>query len=125
MEIMREGGGIGFTVEQTRLATDEELLASLVARLKRMLCGGKIRDCYIVDDFLMRDQVRHMWNARQVMVWNGLMNYDYCNFSRKLVRLFQLEFPSLIVQLMPFQSRRKTTRINILLLPIEIKQRKR
>lgn len=41
MEIMREGGGIGFTVQQTKLATDEELLASLVARLKRMLCAGK------------------------------------------------------------------------------------
>ena len=37
---MREGGGIAFTVEQTKLATDEELLASLVARLKRMLCAG-------------------------------------------------------------------------------------
>jgi imidazolonepropionase len=41
MEIMREGGGIGFTVEKTKLATDQELLASLVARLKRMLCAGK------------------------------------------------------------------------------------
>ncbi|CAF3683428.1 unnamed protein product [Adineta steineri] len=40
MEIMREGGGIGFTVEQTRLATDKDLLVSLVARLKRMLCAG-------------------------------------------------------------------------------------
>ncbi len=41
MEIMREGGGIGFTVEQTKLATDEELLASLVTRLNRMLCAGE------------------------------------------------------------------------------------
>ncbi|CAF0814620.1 unnamed protein product [Rotaria sordida] len=40
MEIMREGGGIGFTVEQTKLATDEELLIGLVARLKRMLHAG-------------------------------------------------------------------------------------
>jgi imidazolonepropionase-like amidohydrolase len=48
MEIMREGGGIGFTVEQTKLATDEELLASLIARLKRMLCAGKIFDLLIV-----------------------------------------------------------------------------
>lgn len=40
MEIMREGGGIGFTVEQTKLATDEELLVLLVARLKRMLQAG-------------------------------------------------------------------------------------
>ena len=38
---MREGGGIGFTVEQTKLATDKELLVSLVARLKRMLQAGK------------------------------------------------------------------------------------
>ncbi|CAF5197389.1 unnamed protein product, partial [Rotaria sp. Silwood1] len=37
----REGGGIGFTVEQTKLATDKELLVSLVARLKRMLHAGK------------------------------------------------------------------------------------
>jgi imidazolonepropionase len=48
MEIMREGGGIGFTVEQTKLATDEELIASLVARLKRMLCAGKAFECLIV-----------------------------------------------------------------------------
>ena len=41
MEIMQEGGGIAFTVKQTKLATDEELMASLVARLKRMLCAGK------------------------------------------------------------------------------------
>ncbi|CAF3677040.1 unnamed protein product [Rotaria socialis] len=40
MEIMREGGGIGFTVEKTKLATDKELLVSLVARLKRMLQAG-------------------------------------------------------------------------------------
>ncbi len=38
---MREGGGIGFTVEQTKLATDQELLVSLIARLKRMLCAGE------------------------------------------------------------------------------------
>lgn len=77
MEIMREGGGIGFTVEQTKLATDEELLASLVARLKRMLCAGTIRTCYMIGYFLLLVQVLRMWNARQVMVWNGLMNYDY------------------------------------------------
>lgn len=41
MEIMREGGGIGFTVEQTKLATDKELIVSLVARLERMLQAGK------------------------------------------------------------------------------------
>jgi len=41
MEIMREGGGIGFTVEKTRLATDKELLDDLVARLNRMLCAGE------------------------------------------------------------------------------------
>ena len=41
MEIMREGGGIGFTVEQTRLATDEDLLALLISRLKRMLAAGE------------------------------------------------------------------------------------
>jgi hypothetical protein len=41
MEIMREGGGISFTVEQTKLATDEELLVGLIARLNRMLCAGE------------------------------------------------------------------------------------
>ena len=40
MEIMREGGGIGFTVGQTKLATDEELLELLVERLTRMLKAG-------------------------------------------------------------------------------------
>jgi len=40
MEIMQEGGGIGFTVEQTKIASDKDLLVSLVARLKRMLCAG-------------------------------------------------------------------------------------
>jgi imidazolonepropionase-like amidohydrolase len=53
MEIMREGGGIGFTVEQTKLATDEELLASLVARLKRMLCAGKVVNHFIAFIFLL------------------------------------------------------------------------
>ena len=43
MEIMREGGGIGFTVGQTKAATDEELLSLLVERLKRMLSAGRIR----------------------------------------------------------------------------------
>jgi hypothetical protein len=38
---MREGGGISFTVEQTKLATDKELLCGLVARLNRMLCAGE------------------------------------------------------------------------------------
>ena len=42
MEIMREGGGIGFTVGQTKLATDEELLNLLIERLTRMLQAGKI-----------------------------------------------------------------------------------
>lgn len=41
MQIMQEGGGIGFTVEQTKLATDQELLLSLVSRLNRMLCAGR------------------------------------------------------------------------------------
>lgn len=41
MEIMREGGGIGFTVGQTKLATDEELLNLLIERLKRMLEAGR------------------------------------------------------------------------------------
>ena len=40
MEIMREGGGIGFTVGQTKLATDEELLELLIERLTRMLQAG-------------------------------------------------------------------------------------
>lgn len=39
---MREGGGIGFTVGQTKLATDEELLSLLIERLTRMLQAGKI-----------------------------------------------------------------------------------
>jgi imidazolonepropionase-like amidohydrolase len=42
MDIMREGGGIGFTVEQTKLATDKELFVLLVARLNRMLSAGEI-----------------------------------------------------------------------------------
>ena len=40
MEIMREGGGISFTVGQTKLASDEELLGLLVERLIRMMCAG-------------------------------------------------------------------------------------
>ncbi len=34
------GGGIGFTVRHTRASSEEELLALLLARLKRMLRFG-------------------------------------------------------------------------------------
>lgn len=42
MDIMRAGGGIGYTVEKTKLASDEDLLESLVARLTRMMCAGTL-----------------------------------------------------------------------------------
>lgn len=40
MEIHQAGGGIHFTVEHTRKATEEELFTSLQHRLGRMLRAG-------------------------------------------------------------------------------------
>jgi imidazolonepropionase len=40
MEIMQQGGGIGFTVGQTRASTDDELMSLLLERLNRMLKAG-------------------------------------------------------------------------------------
>lgn len=40
MEVHAAGGGIHFTVDKTRAATEQELLELLVPRLRRMLCSG-------------------------------------------------------------------------------------
>lgn len=40
MDIHRAGGGIGYTVEHTRKASDEELLRLLTERMDRMLQQG-------------------------------------------------------------------------------------
>lgn len=40
MDIHREGGGIGFTVAHVRAASEESLLADVLARLGRMLAAG-------------------------------------------------------------------------------------
>ena len=40
MDVHKAGGGINFTVEHVRRASDEELYSSLLGRLKRMVkCG--------------------------------------------------------------------------------------
>lgn len=40
MDIHRAGGGIGFTVEHTRKASEDELLRLLLARMDRMIAQG-------------------------------------------------------------------------------------
>ena len=40
MEVHKAGGGIHFTVEHVRKATEEELFNSLLERLKRMVRSG-------------------------------------------------------------------------------------
>ena len=42
MEVHKAGGGIHFTVDKTREATEEELEQSLLERLGRMLRAGEI-----------------------------------------------------------------------------------
>ena len=41
MEVHEAGGGINFTVERTRAASEEELLGLLMRRLRRMLSAGE------------------------------------------------------------------------------------
>ncbi len=41
MDVHRAGGGINYTVEKTRAATEEELLQLLLPRLDRMLRAGR------------------------------------------------------------------------------------
>ena len=43
MELHEAGGGINFTVEKTRSASEDELLGLLMTRLQRMLKAG---NCY-------------------------------------------------------------------------------
>ncbi|KAJ8301589.1 hypothetical protein KUTeg_020576 [Tegillarca granosa] len=46
MEVHKAGGGIHYTVEHTREASEEELLTSLTERLKNMLiCGTTFVEC--------------------------------------------------------------------------------
>ncbi len=40
MDVHKMGGGIGFSVKHTRAATEQELLKSLVLRLKQMMRNG-------------------------------------------------------------------------------------
>ena len=41
MEVHEAGGGINFTVERTKAASEEELLGLLMRRLRRMLSAGE------------------------------------------------------------------------------------
>ena len=41
MEVHKAGGGINFTVERTKAASEDELLGLLLGRLRRMLSAGK------------------------------------------------------------------------------------
>ena len=41
MEVHEAGGGINFTVERTKVASEEELLGLLMRRLRRMLSAGE------------------------------------------------------------------------------------
>lgn len=41
MEVHQAGGGINFTVEKTRAASEDQLLELLMSRLERMLRAGK------------------------------------------------------------------------------------
>ena len=47
MEVHQAGGGINFTVEKTRAASEDELLGLLMTRLQRMLKAGnkKAKNC--------------------------------------------------------------------------------
>ena len=40
MQVHQAGGGINFTVEKTKAASEEELLSLLTSRLQRMLNSG-------------------------------------------------------------------------------------
>merc|ERR1712168_1671570 len=40
MEVHKAGGGIGFTVEKTKAASEDELYGLLMSRLRRMLSAG-------------------------------------------------------------------------------------
>lgn len=42
MEVHQAGGGINFTVEKTRAASEDQLLELLMSRLERMLRAGKV-----------------------------------------------------------------------------------
>ena len=44
MEVHQAGGGINYTVEHTRKASEEELYTLLVDRLTRMIKSGKTID---------------------------------------------------------------------------------
>jgi imidazolonepropionase-like amidohydrolase len=41
MEVHQAGGGINFTVEKTKAASEDELASLLLSRLQRMLQAGK------------------------------------------------------------------------------------
>ena len=45
MEVHEAGGGINFTVDHTRRATEEELYTLLVERLQRMVRSGTFVNC--------------------------------------------------------------------------------
>lgn len=75
MDIYQAGGGIHFTVEHTRRATDEELFSLLKERLLRMLQSGTkhlsdmLEEREIVKKTIVF-QVQYLWKQSQGM---GLM----------------------------------------------------
>ena len=48
MEVHEAGGGINFTVERTKAASEEELLGLLMRRLRRMLSAGEYYDLRLI-----------------------------------------------------------------------------
>ena len=71
MEVHAAGGGIHFTVEQTRKASEEELVELLVARLGRMLRAGtttvECKSGYGLDTETEMKMLRVLDSARQIL----------------------------------------------------------
>ena len=71
MEVHAAGGGIHFTVEKTREATEEELVELLVPRLRRMLRAGtttvECKSGYGLNTETEMKMLRVLDSARQIL----------------------------------------------------------
>ena len=75
MEVHQAGGGINFTVERTRAASETELLESLLPRLRRMLktgtAGAEITTAWETEGCASMAMVGYVWCAYFIRIENS------------------------------------------------------
>ena len=86
MEVHQAGGGINFTVEKTRKASEDELETLLVPRLQRMLRAGE----FIKQDKRFRSVIEFLQSSNIIFTMNAALCYTFAadmdQMYRKMAR---------------------------------------